>query len=601
MAFGKKKSVPPAKSESETPKVRRVQSVDEAEHITNPTEQLAAEPAAQSEAQKFVADAAHTANEAVTNKVETLKSNWFGLKPGFMSISKKVSSAASYLHISSKAMGAILAAVTLVVGGGGLFTYHYAAQHELFLRTEDYIDPCPQMIEEAQEKTLDMTDSGDPDAMRLENARKLWAVLRSYKSPNGNEITPEMAAGALGNMTVESNLDPTSVEAIFDEPFQIGPRKSVLFPIPSGTHNSYFQSMHAMYNRQGLSINASAYLFDGRNYCVGIGLIGWTGPTGKGLIDFAEANDKNWYDLDVQAACLLGQDKVRLEHFTDRCSPNNNVDNATAYWLGIMERGLSGPNTSEVVLYSRRAAAAQDWYDRLHDDDEAIQREYKDFAEEVWKMAGTQAGKATNDHAQDVIDYCAEDEEEEPNDNGTLAEAEVAFAWPSMGDSYNNGTALYRAVYDAVNGTEGGKIYKSCDRGVCTAVRWSGADDNFPTGACPNQMAYMEAHPDIWKPMGAINTLQISDLQPGDICVNPGHIWMFVGNEIIQEKYPGNAAVMVEASYGTRSPGCCPIWGNYYPGPDGHGYGQYYVFRYQGDYSGSKKTAYTGNASGTSA
>ena len=68
---------------------------------------------------------------------------------------------------------------------------------------------------------------------------------------------------------------------------------------------------------------------------------------------------------------------------------------------------------------------------------------------------------------------------------------------------------------------------------------------------------------------------------------------MYVGNEAIQQKYPGASGEFVSASYETRSPGCGSEI-SYYLG-DG-----YHVYRYVGDYSGTKKNLYSGTASGTS-
>ena len=101
--------------------------------------------------------------------------------------------------------------------------------------------------------------------------------------------------------------------------------------------------------------------------------------------------------------------------------------------------------------------------------------QYKDFTNTVISMAGTVAGAATGNHAKEVEEEeCGGEGAEEPN-NGTLADAAVAYAWETkeMGNG-NDGTQLYRAVKDAVAPNDTW-IYQSCDRGVATAVRWSGA------------------------------------------------------------------------------------------------------------------------------
>ena len=181
----------------------------------------------------------------------------------------------------------------------------------------------------------------------------------------------------------------------------------------------------------------------------------------------------------------------------------------------------------------------------------------------------------------------------------SLAAAMVAYAWPTREASVgNDGTQLYQAVHDAMY--PGDHLYQSCDRGVSAAVVWSGADDNFPIGNTTTQDEYMSTHPDLWLDMGLYDSFT-DELQPGDIfCTtrerrgaNHGHIFMFVGNEEVQKKYPGNSGDMAHASYMERSVGIQQM-GNY-----GHNEG-YKVYRYIGDYSGTKKDRYTGNDPGDS-
>ena len=76
---------------------------------------------------------------------------------------------------------------------------------------------------------------------------------------------------------------------------------------------------------------------------------------------------------------------------------------------------------------------------------------------------------------------------------------------------------------------------------------------------------------------------------------NVGHIVMYTGNDIIKEKYPNQTTFeFVSASFESRSPGCGDTKDSY----KGDGYN---VYRYTGSYDGSKKNAYTGSESGTSA
>jgi len=183
-------------------------------------------------------------------------------------------------------------------------------------------------------------------------------------------------------------------------------------------------------------------------------------------------------------------------------------------------------------------------------------------------------------------------------DHSTLAAAAVAYAWGTISEGKSNdGTQLYRAVKDAI--FPGDIYYQSCDRGVATAVRWSGADDSFPVGNTGTQDNYLK-NSNLWTFIGNYDQ-SYNELKPGDIVITiperrgttHGHIVLYVGNAEIRKKYPNSNAEFVSASLGERSPGC---------GDNKNAYigGGYHIYRYNGNYSGNDKNAYTGCASGTS-
>jgi len=184
--------------------------------------------------------------------------------------------------------------------------------------------------------------------------------------------------------------------------------------------------------------------------------------------------------------------------------------------------------------------------------------------------------------------------------HSTIASAAVAFAWDTKKKGQNsNGTKLYIAVKKAVIPND--SIFKSCDRGVATAVRWSGADDGFPAGNTATQDNYLKKSSK-WTFIGNYDQNK-SKLQPGDIVITTearrktknghGHIVIYVGNAEVRKKYPNSSAEFVAASYQSYSPVCKDSKSVY--NNDG-----YHIYRYNGNYNGNKKNAYTGCASGTS-
>lgn len=141
-------------------------------------------------------------------------------------------------------------------------------------------------------------------------------------------------------------------------------------------------------------------------------------------------------------------------------------------------------------------------------------------------------------------------------DNATMAMAAISFATATKEEATgNDGTQLYQKVHDAVGMTTS---YKDCGGVVGSAVRWSGYDDDFPTGGTTNMMAHCLSS-DKWQKVGMLQSLSIDDLQPGDIGINSGHIFMFTGHELIQQVHGDKAkpdSNSVSGSLGERAAGC---------------------------------------------
>lgn len=572
------------------------------------------------QAKDFAGSAANTAGGAMKNAFYSAKNSWFGIRPVTVAISNGVGKAASFMNISKKSMGIALAVILLGGGSAGVIGLVNYQHQQLIFKQEDYYDPCADELADAEKGKKVTTAPGDVNAQVMENAKIAWALGKAYG------MTDEQCAGMLGNMQQESGFDPYSVEAIFDEPFQIGPRKAALF---TSDFNNITPAMEewtkALPGKYSVSINLEAYRFSDGRYCAGLGLIGFTGPSAEDLMATAASEGKEWFDYNIQLAEMISggeHNSWRFNKFLQDDAHANSVDDATAAWYGYMERGMDHPVYDTMTGgFTQRARYAHDWYERLSPMSNQIAREYGDVADDVMALveklnaahgAGVLTRKAAGKHADMLSEECGL--EEEKYDNSSLAAAAVAYAWPTREDGRcNNGTQLYQEVHDAV--APGDPWYQSCDRGVTTAVRWSGADDNMDMGACTNIMAHCVANPDLWDDLGVYgSSITYDQLEPGDILCGPHHVHMYTGYEEIAKKYPDAPSDYntVSASIGdqqrnggpgtgttSRSPGCCNGIGpsNIENMSD---WGVAHIYRYKGDYSGALKNAYTGNASGTS-
>lgn len=159
-----------------------------------------------------------------------------------------------------------------------------------------------------------------------------------------------------------------------------------------------------------------------------------------------------------------------------------------------------------------------------------------------------------------------------PDGNTTIAQAAVTMAYEHRGEGYlTSGKEIYLDAFRLTS--EGDTITRSCDRFVCTAVRWSGADDNYPLGHVGIQADYLAAHPDKWQVLfdgqyidsNTYRSTPPDGLQPGDIiieCDAPDwrtHTFIYCGEGLIASIFPNSADEgynITSASYDDTAPQC---------------------------------------------
>lgn len=121
-------------------------------------------------------------------------------------------------------------------------------------------------------------------------------------------------------------------------------------------------------------------------------------------------------------------------------------------------------------------------------------------------------------------------------DNSTAAAAMASLSYSkrvTYGEGYE-GTEAWLRVYEEV--LPGDNYPRSCDRGVATAVRWSGTDTKMDYLGCISMISYMDGS-DRWECLGLYSDVGADALEPGDIIIRSGHVYMYVGHEIIEQIY----------------------------------------------------------------
>ena len=499
--------------------------------------------------------------------------------------------AGDFLHVSPKAVAGMTVGAVVLAGAGGAVAISNSYYHKQMLREEVVIkDDCAEDVKKKQ--TLLSGDPVDPAAQKEENALKLWSVAKAAG------LSDYQAAGWIGCMERECDLDPTSIETIYDEPFFMGPKKTAAaggldITVDPDVYCEFTATtmmdayIHSGWNVPaatavcgktchsgsggGMGLATSFYCNEGQgHFFAGMGLAQYTGPEGEYFMEFCSANNLAWYEMDTQLVFIFsdgdrggyGGGPLHDGWLYELWQDPGNTDQAAWDCLAKFE----GMGYSFTYSLEDRQQNAKKWYDKFHGTDGDV-----DFGNSILELAASIQGGGAGKAAKKAEEECEEDEGNQYN-NEDLARAAVAYAYETVDEGRgNDGTELYQFVHDNVY--PGDVWYQSCDRGVACAVRWAGADDNFPAGDTSVIDSYFDEHSEKWQFVanfdemaGTVNAggTGEKDMQPGDIFIRPntssrvGHTLMYVSYEICAEKYPDidSNAAYVSASFKTRSPGC---------------------------------------------
>lgn len=559
-----------------------------------------------------ISDLANGGATDIMNNVFTgIKSKGVGMVSRFNGVITKTSVS---LGVSKPVAGGIMALLLGLGGGGaGLLLSNYNYEQKMMAQDVIIADDCKTDIKKMNSQLANMqTVDASTEAKKV--AGKVWVLMKSLGA------TDEQAAGFLGNLDRESEMDPTCIETIYSEPFVLGPRKTkALADYGAFTENVVFPA----YGH--ISLNKAFYRTSKKyGAAAGIGLYQATGMEVDVLEDTAQSigKDKTTVEAQMVTALTTHQSSAWLKSWFGQ---SMSVPDATRQ---VCKSFLQDNPDNSTINLPERVQKAQGWYTLFKGkSDSEIATLVGDDTINGWgasimSLAQVTGTKSLSGAISDANKKCNDKSKDDAANysNGDLAKAAAAYAWETvdMGRG-NKGTQLYVGVHDSVFPGDG--IYMSCDRSVGTAVRWSGADDNYPQGRTDEQDIYVRSHPDLWDNLGTYDDLYKSkngdanalrdyfNQHPGLIFITTGprkrsatgrssacgHTVIWVTNEIIKQKYPASSADIVSGSLNTRSPGC-EIFS-----PTGL-YGEgYELYEFKGQYNGKYKNVADGkNWSGTS-
>lgn len=430
----------------------------------------------------------------------------------------------------------------------------------------------------------------ETDAETINRAKLIYSYFKSAYN-----MSDEKIAAILGNWEEEtSTFNPSLVEG--DPSGRIDPYNVDQFNAYSLSkrRNSYYD----VPSRRG-----------GYTHAVGVGIAQTTGETAVDFLLKSKALGRQWNDLAYQLAYYSMKGSYRSGFIGDSTSSNYfeyfaktdyssseqaNSGKHPGFGRGKWASGGSkathvteafdGKDVGKLTRifcagyegwkdqdnYERRTRKAEKWLALI-----GTFEVDKAFADSVLAMANVSVNKAR----EGLLNPADCNITSTNYDNSSIAMAALSMAYAEADKAHNDGTPLYRKVFNAIIGR--GPI-RSCASLVASAVLWSGVDDNYPkSNDVLTQARYLVAEDSKggkWKKInseimagsGGFDSISniVSHLQPGDIIVwktgfptgdgsittsgkEVSHIVVYTGKELVVKKFGAKYGNMntVEASY----------------------------------------------------
>lgn len=332
-----------------------------------------------------------------------------------------------------------------------------------------------------------------------------WAMTTNFAALGNKPMTREQAAGLIGNMWQESQVNPGAAQ--------------------SGSMNSN-------------SSNSEIMSFGKGNGGKALGLIQWDSERRYYLAQFAESQGKPWSDLGVQ-----------LQFLQQEIDGTVNYPGATYNRDLVLQKGFGDPGQS-IEHYTEAwekgfTRAGRPMLEQRFNYANTFNSQYK---------AGTGAAFSQSSSGGSCLVAGSSAGAVDSTDTVNLA---VSIAYPTTAESRTGsdqmGTSKAKPEYVAAKdkaqeiGSKDGlpSLYASCDRAVATVVI-NTMDPQYPWGNIVVQRKYAESNPNKWK-----KYTSLSEAKPGDVWITReghdggGHTVMYLGTINGQD-------MIMHASYSQR-------------------------------------------------
>jgi hypothetical protein len=118
---------------------------------------------------------------------------------------------------------------------------------------------------------------------------------------------------------------------------------------------------------------------------------------------------------------------------------------------------------------------------------------------------------------------------------GSVVQTALKYAWDDGNDNHgpekSDAVLAYQSDMPRYNGAVGEQPYSDCGVFISTVMIASGVDKDYPKRGTTLQMKYLLSNPTKYQQLPEDDTKSTASLQPGDILVNTGHTYMYIGQQ----------------------------------------------------------------------
>lgn len=278
------------------------------------------------------------------------------------------------------------------------------------------------------------------------------------------------------------------------------------------------------------------------------GIVQWYKGRRVALNSFAASKGKDWTDLKTQLQFIVYE--LDGSYFKQTVMVGSKAGGKD------INKGLANITDSSEASVRIAADIVGRWYETPSISDHYPDRQ--DAAVKAFNDFGGGASSATT--ASSVS--CSQ---ETP---GTFATTVESYVWADGRRVSKQKDAYQAAVKQSSYGNDAAHNYgNDCGAFVYILMTTSGFEPDYPGKPTSGQMAWLHDH---WDTIAEVGKVDVGALQPGDVAIRDGHVFVWVGGGLKDENNKDFAGKSAEAALGSDTAPTTILSGNTYSDPSGY-------------------------------